>query len=174
MRDARYRAAARPRERSMVESVCGIATAHSTHSGRAREDRDRESGETRADRGRQSCPRPASTRATVRRLPPFAGGDDDERLQLQEALLADAPHVHQVLDLLEAAALLAVLEDPFGRGLADAGQRLELRDGCRVQIHRARRRGFRRWRRPARSCPARPVPQRRAPGSTEPPSQCAS
>src|SRR4030095_7759142 len=58
----------------------------------------------------------------------------DERLQLQEALFADAPDVHQFFDLLEASVLLAVLDDPLCRRFADAGQRIELRDGRGVQI----------------------------------------
>src|SRR5688572_11685737 len=70
------------------------------------------------------------------------GGDGDERLEFQEALLADALDVHQLLDLLEAAVLLAVLEDSLGRGGADAGQRFELRLRGGVQVDgRGRRRG---------------------------------
>src|SRR5262245_14585443 len=41
--------------------------------------------------------------------------DNDQRLQFQEALLADALHVHQILDALEAAALGAVLDDALRR-----------------------------------------------------------
>src|SRR5688572_10387632 len=63
-------------------------------------------------------------------------GHRDERLQRQEALLPDTAYVHQVLDLLERATLLAILEDPFGGCLSDAGQRLELRDRCGIQVDR--------------------------------------
>ena len=59
--------------------------------------------------------------------------DGDERLQLQEALLADALDVHQLFDLLEAAVLLPVLDDALRRLGADAGQRFELR---RVAVFR--------------------------------------
>ena len=41
-------------------------------------------------------------------------------------LFADAFDVHQLLDLLEPAALLAVFEDALRRGTPDAGQILEL------------------------------------------------
>ena len=73
----------------------------------------------------------------------------DERLQLEEALLADALDVHQVLDPLEAAALGPVFENAFGGLAADARQRLELLERRGVEIDRGlrrRRRGLRgRW-----------------------------
>jgi hypothetical protein len=46
------------------------------------------------------------------------------RLELEERLLADALHVHQVFDLLEAAVLLTIVEDPRGQRRTDAGQLL--------------------------------------------------
>src|SRR5687767_11446094 len=38
-------------------------------------------------------------------------GDRDERLELEETRFPDAADVHQLLDLLEAAILLPVLQD---------------------------------------------------------------
>ena len=70
---------------------------------------------------------------------------DDQRLDLQEALLADALDVHQLFDPLEAAALGPVLEDPFGGLAADAGQRFELIERGGVEVDG----GLRRRRRPA-------------------------
>ena len=70
----------------------------------------------------------------------------DERLQLEEALLADALHVHQLFDPLEAAALGPVFENAFGGLAADARQRLELLERGGVEIDR----GLRRRRRPRR------------------------
>src|SRR5262245_49650516 len=49
--------------------------------------------------------------------------DGDEWLQLEEALLADALHVHQLLDLLEAVVFLSVFDDALGRLWSDAGKR---------------------------------------------------
>src|SRR5262245_18004527 len=60
--------------------------------------------------------------------------DRDERLELEEALLADPLDVHQLLDLLEPARLLPVLEDALGRGAADAWQRFEIRQRGGVEI----------------------------------------
>src|SRR6188474_752803 len=60
--------------------------------------------------------------------------DRELAAELQEALLADALHVHQLLDLLERAVLLAVLDDPRGHLLADAREFLELGGGGRVQV----------------------------------------
>src|SRR5262249_56003247 len=63
------------------------------------------------------------------------------RLELQEALLADALHVHQLLDLLEGTVLLAVIDDEL-RGLgADPWQRFQLRRRPRVYVDRRRDRG---------------------------------
>src|SRR5436190_21997736 len=70
---------------------------------------------------------------------PFTGlcrGDHDQRLELEKALLADPFDVHQVLDLLEAAVLLAVLDDSCRGGGPDARQRLQLQRGRRVEIER--------------------------------------
>src|SRR5215470_494509 len=55
--------------------------------------------------------------------------DGDLRLQLEKVLLADAAHIHQLLDLLERAVLLPVLDDARGRLGADARQPLEI--SCR-------------------------------------------
>src|SRR5215471_15354868 len=55
--------------------------------------------------------------------------DGDLRLQLEKVLLADAAHIHQLLDLLERAVLLPVLDDARRRLGADARQPLEI--GCR-------------------------------------------
>src|SRR5215471_14975121 len=55
--------------------------------------------------------------------------DRDLRLQLEKVLLADAAHIHQLLDLLERAVLLPVLDDARRRLGADARQPLEI--GCR-------------------------------------------
>src|SRR5688572_2696303 len=62
------------------------------------------------------------------------GRNHDERLELQKALLANALHVHQVFDPLEAAALGPVFDDPLRDLAADAGQRLELLDRGGVEI----------------------------------------
>src|SRR6185503_4289602 len=56
----------------------------------------------------------------------FGGADRDAALQLQERLLADAAHVHDLFDFLEAAVLLTVLHDQLRRFRADARQRCEL------------------------------------------------
>src|SRR5258708_38499550 len=53
-------------------------------------------------------------------------GESQQWLQLEEALLPDTLHVHQVFDLLETAVLLTVFEDPLRRFGADAGERLQL------------------------------------------------
>ena len=45
---------------------------------------------------------------------------DDQRLEIEEHLFADAFDVHQVFDLLEAANLLPVLDDARGHGEPDA------------------------------------------------------
>src|SRR4051812_42010613 len=58
----------------------------------------------------------------------------DLRLQLDEVLLADPADVHQFLDFLERAVLLAVLDDPGGRLRADAGEPLEIGRRRGVQI----------------------------------------
>src|SRR5262249_15038821 len=61
------------------------------------------------------------------------------RLQLQEVLLTEAADVHQLLDLLEGAVLLAVLDDPGGGLRADARERLEVGGTGGVDIdHRPR------------------------------------
>src|SRR5687768_14184339 len=78
-------------------------------------------------RGPGAGPRTRGSPLLVARALRLVRRDGDVRLQLQERLLADPLDVHQLLDLLEAAALLAVLGDPLRRGGADAGQRLELR-----------------------------------------------
>src|SRR6478609_9315246 len=62
-----------------------------------------------------------------------------QRLELEERLLPDAADVHQILDLLEAAVLLAVLDDPRGRRRTDARQQLELGTRCRIQVDWRRR-----------------------------------
>src|SRR5262245_65997869 len=47
-------------------------------------------------------------------------------LELQEVLLPDAGHVHQVFNFLEGAVLLPVLDDPCRHLRADARKGLEL------------------------------------------------
>ena len=79
---------------------------------------------------------PAARPPTPLRCDRPRAGDGHERLELEKALLADAAHVHQVFGLLEAAVLLAVLDDPLGGGPADPGQRLELRDRRGVEVER--------------------------------------
>src|SRR6187402_2355103 len=61
-------------------------------------------------------------------------GHDNHRLELQEALLADALDVHQLLDLLESAVLGTVFDDALGRLPANARQGLELIDRGEVEI----------------------------------------
>src|SRR5262245_30707440 len=58
----------------------------------------------------------------------------DERLQLEKALFTDPFHVHQLFDLLERAVFLSVVDDPLGGAGADAGQGLQLCDGCGVEV----------------------------------------
>src|SRR6188768_3279552 len=65
--------------------------------------------------------------------------DREPSLQLQEVLLADALHVHQVLDFLERTVLLAVLDDPLGHLGADAGKVFEIRSRCGVEVDDRRR-----------------------------------
>src|SRR6188768_2793846 len=60
--------------------------------------------------------------------------DGELAAELQEALLADALHVHQLLHLLERSVFLAVFDDARGHLLADAGQLLELRGGRRIEV----------------------------------------
>ena len=60
--------------------------------------------------------------------------NNDQRLELQEALLADALDVHQVFDPLEAAALGAILDDSLGGLAPDAGQRFQLIDRGGVEV----------------------------------------
>ena len=103
------------------------------HGNRDRRHETQSAGDDDVDERRRWSRRMTARAATQTRLrSPGAlsvfGGTTIERLELQEALLADALHVHQLLDPLEAAALGPVLDDPF-RGLAaDARQRLELID----------------------------------------------
>src|SRR3954463_13121231 len=60
--------------------------------------------------------------------------------QLQEALLADALNVHQLLDLLERTLRLPVVENARGSLGADAGELLELRGAGGMNVDY--RRGF--------------------------------
>src|SRR5262245_2446474 len=89
--------------------------------------------------------RTMSMRAAPRALLPATGllwlrrRHEQHRLELQEALLADALHVHQLLHLLERAVLLAILQDELRRLAADAGQRLELLHGGGVEVDGGRR-----------------------------------
>src|SRR5262245_33840141 len=53
-------------------------------------------------------------------------GNDDQRLELEEAFLADALDVHEVLDLLEAAVLLAIVENALRCRPPDAREFFEL------------------------------------------------
>src|SRR5204863_3406921 len=69
--------------------------------------------------------RDAGRRSVTGRLVGLRRWNDDERLELEEALFADAFHVHQLLDALEAAGLGPVLDNPLGRLPANAGQRFE-------------------------------------------------
>src|SRR5215831_13234373 len=73
---------------------------------------------------------------------PFGPGsaDRDLRLQLEEVLLADTAHIHQLLDLLERSVLLPVLDDARRSLGANTWQRLEI--GCRrcVEVDDSRRR----------------------------------
>jgi len=69
------------------------------------------------------------------------GSDRDHRLELQEALLADALHVHQLLHLLEGTIFLAVIHDELRGFGADAWQRLQLRGRRGVDVDRRRDRG---------------------------------
>src|SRR5688572_10311193 len=62
------------------------------------------------------------------------GRRGDEGLDLEEAFLADAFHVHQLFDLLEAAALSSVLEDALGGLLPDSWQRHQLIDRRGIEI----------------------------------------
>src|SRR5439155_20433456 len=66
--------------------------------------------------------------------------DGELRLQLEKVLLADAAYVHQLLDFLERTVLGSVLDDQRRRFRTDAGQRVELRGGCGVDVDRRGRR----------------------------------
>jgi hypothetical protein len=66
--------------------------------------------------------------------------DGYQRLDLEEALLADALDVHQLLNLLEPAALLAVFDDQLRGPRPDPRQRFELRHGGSIEVDRRRRR----------------------------------
>ena len=62
------------------------------------------------------------------------------RLQLEKVLLADAAYVHQLFHFLERTVLGSVLDDQRRRFRTDAGQRVELRGGCGVDVDRRGRR----------------------------------
>src|SRR5262245_4837856 len=64
--------------------------------------------------------------------------DGDEWFHLEEALLPHAADVHQVLDLLEAAVLLPVVDDALRHLRPDTGNGGELLGGCGVQVDRCR------------------------------------
>src|SRR5690349_6103059 len=83
----------------------------------------------------KAAPRASATPSGTWRLVGLRG-HRDQRLELEEALLADPLDVHQFLDALEAAALGAELEDALGGLAADAGKRLELFDRGGVEIER--------------------------------------
>src|SRR5215831_1906426 len=72
---------------------------------------------------------------------PFGPGsaDRDLRLQLEEVLLADSAHVHQLLDLLERSILLPVLDDARRSLGADSWQRLEISCQRGVEVDDSRR-----------------------------------
>src|SRR5215210_1595491 len=74
----------------------------------------------------RNLPGPSPVRDSARRRRGRSRPDREVRLQFQETLFAEALDVHQLFDLLEAAVLLAVLEDALCRLGADAGQRFEL------------------------------------------------
>src|ERR1044072_854690 len=59
--------------------------------------------------------------------------NSNERLQLEEALLANAFDVHQLLDPFEAAALRPIFDNQLRGLLADAGQRIERLEGGGVE-----------------------------------------
>ena len=67
--------------------------------------------------------------------------DRDVGREALERLLADAADQHQVLRVLELAALLAVLDDARGHGGADAGEQLQLIDAGGVDVDHALGRG---------------------------------
>src|SRR5450830_303021 len=83
-------------------------------------------------------PSPHNRLALLGRVVGLRRRDDDLGLQLEEVLLADTADVHQLLDFLERAVLLAVLDDARGGLRADAGQRLELGRRCAVDVDGAR------------------------------------
>ena len=60
----------------------------------------------------------------------------DQVADVGEAALADAAHLLQVVDRVEAAALLALAHDRLRERRADAGQRLELGRGRGVEVER--------------------------------------
>src|ERR1043166_2547808 len=164
IRAATYRAAATARERSTMTRLCGMAAAAITASSddtNINSIRLYPSSDGVSNRGRPRRPQVIARTTTRRTSLLLRGvlctqrGDRDERFQLEEVLLADPLHVHQVLGLLEAAVLLAILDDAFGGGLADAGQCVELRRGCGIEIDRRQRR-----RRRSLRCPLRRVLRR--------------
>ena len=156
---ARYCAPTMVRSRSRVPPITGTAIAAiTTHERRGDDDVDE--GGAAARRASREAARLVTGRLVG------LGRDGDERLQLQEALLADALDVHQLFDPLEAAALGSILDDAFGGLAADAGQRFELIDRRGVEIDRrlrrrggGRRRGCAEWWRRARASAIRIVPQ---------------
>ena len=87
------------------------------------------------------------------------GSDADVLAERGQALLADAGDLVELVDALEAAVLLAVLEDLLGGGGADAVERVELLERGRVEVDRAggrRRAAGRRRGRAGAAAAARP------------------
>src|SRR5262249_34984413 len=74
-------------------------------------------------------------RSGLRTLGRLRSAKSELSLQLEEVLLAEAAHVHQLFDLLERAVLLSVLDDAGRHLRADAGQRLEFCGRRRVDVH---------------------------------------
>src|SRR5579871_5619266 len=62
--------------------------------------------------------------------------DRHERLESQKLLFADAFHLHQVFDFLEAAVLLAVFDDSLRHRRSDPWQLFQVGGRGRVDIHR--------------------------------------
>src|SRR5438045_3002048 len=131
-----YRAAPTARSPSIPLSTGGTAIPHTVIvSARTKRSSSAEKPAARRRRTRW-------TRLLLRALGDLRRANAQLLLQLQEVLLAEAADVHDVLDLLERAVLLPVLDDAGGGLRTDAGQRLELRCRRCVDVDDARGGGF--------------------------------
>src|SRR5690606_27742048 len=78
---------------------------------------------------------PTATTAHVRPSTPRVSRNGDGIPQVGQLGFADAGHLEQVFDLVEAAARVPMGDDPLRQHRADPGQRLELGRGGGVEVN---------------------------------------